>query len=167
MTHARFRTAAQTPTAFARRVAPLALAAFLLPGLAAPSTAAASMSVTEARDTVLHYTNVARKAAGCPPLSMSSRLKSSAQKHAQDMATKHYFDHTSLSGVSWDDRIRAAGYDKPGAENIAAGMKTPKAVVQAWMKSPAHRHNIETCGLKKLGVGYSKSGKLWVQDFGY
>lgn len=165
MTHARFHSAVHTPTTFARRLAPLAIAAFLLPGLATPAPAAASMSVAQRRESVLDATNDARKAAGCRPLVASKRLKSSAQAHAKDMAKNHYVDHTSADGRSWADRIRAAGYDKPGAENIAGGITSPRAVVAAWLNSPAHRHNIETCKLKKIGVGYS--GGMWVQDFGF
>lgn len=166
MTHARIRPATSTSSALVRRVAPLALAAFVLPGLAMPTPAAAAMTVAERRESVLDHTNAARAAAGCGPLVMSKRLKSSAQAHANDMARNDYFAHTSPNGTTWPDRIRAVGYSKPGAENIALGLKTPKAVVRAWMNSPAHRQNILTCNLKKLGVGYSKDGRIWVQDFG-
>lgn len=164
MTHARFRSV-YLPTTLARRIAPLAVAAFVLPGLAVPAPAAASTSLTERRETVLDHTNAAREAAGCRPLVVSKRLKSSAQAHANDMAKKHYLDHTSADGRSWDDRIRAVGYDKPGAENIAGGIKSAKAVVSAWMNSPSHRYNIEMCKLRKIGVGYA--GGIWVQDLGF
>ncbi len=48
------------------------------------------------------------------------------------------------------------------AENVASGQKTPKQVVDAWLKSPGHRKNIEGdynfCGLAvardKRGVTY-------------
>jgi len=165
MTHARSRSAAHTPSTFARRVAPFAVAAFVLPCLAMPAPASAASSVAQRRDSVLDYTNAARKAAGCPPLVTSKRLKSSAQAHATEMAKNHYVDHTSLNGRSWADRIRDAGYDKPGAENIAGGITSAKGVVAAWLNSPPHRYNIETCKLKKLGVGYADG--MWVQDFGY
>jgi uncharacterized protein YkwD len=147
------------------RGVPLAVSALLLAGLAVPSSAEA-MTVSERRAGVLHYTNKARAAAGCAPLVMSSRLKTSAQRHASDMAANDYFSHTSLSGATWIDRIRAVGA-KPGAENIAEGILTPKAVVSAWMHSAPHRRNIRDCRLKKLGVGYTTSGHYWVQDFGY
>jgi len=149
------------------RVCAAAMSGLLLLGVAAPAPAAAAPSVSERREAVLHYTNKARKAKGCKPLEMSRRLTRSAQGHAGDMAARDYFGHTSLSGRRWDQRIRAAGYDDPGGENIAYGFKKARYVVKAWMNSPSHKRNILTCSFKKLGVGYAKDGGIWVQDFGY
>ena len=63
--------------------------------------------------------------------------------HAQDMATRGYFDHTTPEGVTFDARITAAGYAwSRAAENIAAGQRDPAAVMAAWMDSAGHRRNI-------------------------
>ncbi len=166
MTHAHVHPHVHTARR-ATRACAVAAASFLLLSVAAPSPAAAASSSTERREDVLHYTNKARKAAGCKSLKLSERLTKAAQKHADDMSKRDYFDHTSLKGTTWDARIRAVGYDAPGAENIAMGYKSAKAVVDSWMDSKPHRKNIETCGLKKLGVGYNSDGRVWVQDFGY
>lgn len=166
MTHAHAHPHVRTARR-ATRAGAVAAASFLLLSVVAPSPAAASSSATERREDVLHYTNKARKDAGCKSLKLSERLTRAAQKHADDMSKHEYFDHTSLTGITWDERIRAADYDDPGAENIAMGYKTAKDVVESWMDSKPHRKNIETCSLKKLGVGYNSDGRYWVQDFGY
>jgi uncharacterized protein YkwD len=56
-------------------------------------------------------------------------------------------------------------------ENIAAGQRSPAAVVRAWLNSPGHRRNIETAAYRYIGVGAvhrasSVYGWYWTQDFG-
>lgn len=119
---------------------------------------------------VVELTNQQRAAAGCPALVTDDRLVDSARGHSADMAAQDYFDHKSEDGRSFVDRIKAAGYPKPGAENIAAGQSTPEAVMDGWMKSPGHKANILNCGLKTIGVGVAKGGSYrvyWTQNFGW
>jgi uncharacterized protein YkwD len=89
------------------------------------------------------------------------------------MSNKDYFSHTSLDGKSPFDRIRAAGYSyRAAGENIAAGtaLKTPAAVVQAWLDSPGHCKVLMNPKYRDLGVGRvegsSKWGINWTQNFG-
>ncbi len=49
-------------------------------------------------------------------------------------------------------------------ENIAKNQRTSDQVVQACMKSPRHRRNILTPGLREIEVGYYKN--YWTQVFG-
>jgi uncharacterized protein YkwD len=119
---------------------------------------------------VVELTNAERATAGCPALVADDRLANSARGHSTDMATQNYFDHVSKDGRSFVDRIKAAGYPKPGAENIAAGQRTPESVMDGWMKSAGHRANILNCGLKAIGVGVAKGGSYgiyWTQNFGW
>ncbi|MFD9735023.1 CAP domain-containing protein [Umezawaea sp. NPDC059074] len=119
---------------------------------------------------VLEITNQERATAGCAPLTADDRLAASARGHSQDMANQNYFDHVSKDGRTFVDRIKAAGFPNPGAENIAAGQPTPEAVMKGWMESPGHRANILNCGLKFLGVGVAKGGSFgiyWTQNFGW
>lgn len=128
---------------------------------------------------VLTLTNQARtQARSCggqsfaatSPLSWNDQLAQAAQGHAADMAAKNYFDHNSQDGRTPWQRIAATGYQgRMLAENIAAGQRTPEAVVQGWLNSPGHCANIMNPGLKELGVGYATGGSYgsyWVQDFG-
>jgi uncharacterized protein YkwD len=100
------------------------------------------------------------------PLSMNPALRCAARLHSKDMQDRNYFSHTSLDGVTFDQRITAAGYDwRTIGENIAAGQRTPQEVVQAWMQSPRHCQNVMNPDFKELGVGFYDSYR-WTQDFG-
>ncbi len=119
---------------------------------------------------VFNLTNAERAANGCPALAVDERLDQAARGHSADMAAQDYFDHQSKDGRTFADRIKAAGHPAPGAENIAAGQRTPEAVVKGWMASPGHRANILNCGLKTLGVGMARGGgygTYWTQAFGW
>ena len=62
-------------------------------------------------------------------------------------------------------------YAYGSAENIAAGQRTPAAVMTAWMNSAGHKANILNCSSAAIGVGIGRStastyGIYWTQDFG-
>jgi len=119
---------------------------------------------------VVALVNVERSRAGCGPVSANAALRRAAQGHSDDMASRDYFSHTSPDGVTFAERIRAAGYDGGAiAENIAAGQTSAKEVMGAWMASPGHRANILDCAYRDLGVGYATGGTYgtyWTQTFG-
>lgn len=120
-----------------------------------------------AQDQVVSLVNSFRADAGCAPLKADGQLTAAAQAHAEDMSNRDYFSHDSLDGRTFDQRIRNAGYERPGAENIARGASTAEQVMQMWMDSEGHRRNILNCDLSTLGVGLDRDGFYWVQDFGY
>ena len=100
-------------------------------------------------------------------MSLDSILHQSAQYHAEDMATQNYFDHTSLDGSSFAERVARFGATNGYlGENIAWGQKTPEAVMKARMNSPGHKANILNVNFTLLGVGFSETGNYWVQNFG-
>ncbi|MGQ0466186.1 MAG: CAP domain-containing protein [Sporichthyaceae bacterium] len=151
--------------ALRRACAGLAIA--LTGTLALQLPADAAMSLSSARTNVDSLTDAARKKAGCKPLTISSRLNTSAQRHAKDMAANRFLSHTSSNGTTWMNRIKAAGYPSPGAENVARGYDSATVVVREWLKSPSHKRNIVNCAFTKVGIGYANPGNYWVQDFGY
>jgi uncharacterized protein YkwD len=120
-----------------------------------------------AQEQVVALTNAARADAGCGPLTIDASITTAAQKHASDMAARDYFQHTTPEGVTFDQRIKNAGFSRPGAENIAQGARTADDVVELWMNSPGHRANILNCDLNAIGVGLDRDGFYWVQDFGF
>jgi RNA polymerase sigma factor (sigma-70 family) len=145
---------------------------------AAPSpTAAASVrpSPTKAAPATLEtqmlaLVNQARKGAGCKPLRAEPKLDSAARLHSADMAKRNYFSHETPEGVTPWDRARAAGYDQPSAENIAAGNSDVRATFEQWMNSPGHRANILDCSSRAMGVGRATGGTYryyWTQMLGY
>jgi uncharacterized protein YkwD len=120
---------------------------------------------------ILTLINDNRRQHGCGSVSLDRRLISAANGHAADMARHDYFAHESRNGKGAGDRVTAAGYDwKHYGENIARGVDSPYAVVDGWMHSPEHRHNILDCSLDQMGVGLAIAGDedrtiYWVQDF--
>lgn len=92
-------------------------------------------------------------------LKWNNKLALSAEGHSSDMSNRNYFSHTSKSGKSAAARIKATGYKyKAMGETLAAGYTTPKAVVNAWLKSPSHCKILMSKSFTQLGVGYY-SGK--------
>ncbi|MDH2390981.1 CAP domain-containing protein [Streptomyces sp. HNM0663] len=118
---------------------------------------------------VADLANQERAKAGCAPLRVDSRLQAAAQAHADDMAARNYYEHTSPEGKSAGDRMEAAGYDwRTWGENIHKSPKDARTAMRDWMDSPGHRENILNCEFKDLGVGVnlSSNGPWWVQNFG-
>jgi uncharacterized protein YkwD len=113
-----------------------------------------------------------RAANGLAPLAMSPTLTTAARNHSQDMATQNYFDHTSLNGSTFSQRIAAAGY--PGgttAENIFAGDQTAAGAFEWWRNSPGHNANMLNPAYAAIGIGRafdpnSDFGWYWTTTFG-
>jgi uncharacterized protein YkwD len=135
-----------------------------------PATTTAPTTTTPAptqQDEVFTLVNQARSQNGCRPLTDDPRLDRAAQGHSDDMATNHYFDHTTPAGVPFDQREKAAGYPSPGGENIAEGQTGAQQVMTDWMNSSGHRANILNCDFTAIGIGLNTDGWYWTQDFGY
>lgn len=145
----------------------LTLAATATAAVLTSSRADAATSLSTQRAQLDSLTDEVRKKAGCKPLHISDRLNASAQGHAKDMAAKRYLSHTSADGTTWIQRIKAAGYPDPGAENVARGRTSAAEALKLWMESPGHERNITNCALTRVGIGYADPGNYWVQDFGY
>ncbi len=124
-------------------------------------------NVDDLAEQVVELVNAERAEAGCGPVRMDHRLTDSAQDHSDDMAENNYLSHTSPDGTTFDERISAAGYPRPAAENIAMGMAGAEAVMDAWMDSEGHRRNIVNCEITAIGVGVNSDGWYWTQNFGY
>ncbi|MET8944030.1 sigma-70 family RNA polymerase sigma factor [Streptomyces sp. NPDC004542] len=118
---------------------------------------------------VVALVNKERAAAGCGPLTEDPQLEEAAQRHSDDMAAQHFFDHTNPDGADPGQRITAAGYRwSTYGENIAQGQQTAQTVMDSWMNSSGHRANILNCSFKDIGVGVHRGsgGPWWTQDFG-
>lgn len=137
------------------------------------------------RAATLCLVNRERVIRGERPLAPNARLERAAQGHTQSMVIRGYFAHVGPGGSTVLTRVRAAGY-LFGArgrfevgENIAWGTRrqsTPRAIVAAWMASPAHRANILDPRFRDTAVGVSprlpwslagdQPGGIYTQDFG-
>lgn len=128
---------------------------------------------------IVALSNKERKKHGLAPLKWDESLAYAARYHAQDMATKNYFEHDSYDRSNGSlrksctifERIEAFATYGYLAENISAGKTDPKEVVAGWMNSPGHRKNILNKNMTLLGVGYFEGDDsdytyYWVQNFG-
>ena len=120
---------------------------------------------------VFNLVNIERANQGRAPLLCAVDAGAVARAYSRYMCEARFFSHTGLDGSSPSSRLRDAGVPFYGAgENIAAGQKTPTAVMASWMKSPGHRANILSGGYTHLGVGYhrcvgGKYSAYWTQNF--
>ena len=113
---------------------------------------------------VLLLVNIERENHGIGPLVWDEALAAVARAHSIDMVQRGYFSHTCPDGVGPFDRMRNAGITyRTAGENIAAGYRTPEAVLEGWMNSPGHRDNILNESFTRLGVGLYQYH--WTQKF--
>jgi uncharacterized protein YkwD len=93
--------------------------------------------------TLIALVNQERHQAGLAPLTIDATLMVAAQTQAQSMAAHRELGHQGRNGTTPAQRVAQHGYRavKVG-ENIARGQDTPGVVLQGWMQSPPHRHNI-------------------------
>lgn len=122
---------------------------------------------------VLELTNEARGKNGLKPLVLEPRLGKAAQWLAEDMVKHNYFGHKDSLGRDMGGRVPTFDYTSFEVlrESIAAGQKTPKEVVESWLKSKKHYENIMCPSSKHLGVGFAEGPnteftRYWVQNFG-
>lgn len=97
----------------------------------------------------------------------NDQLAEAALAHSQDMATRNYFDHTSLDGENPGARINRTGYvASTWGENIAAGYGTVEQAIQGWIDSPGHCANIMNSNFTEFAVAIAQSntstyGSYW------
>ncbi|MCS6828905.1 MAG: CAP domain-containing protein [Caldilinea sp.] len=127
---------------------------------------------------VVELVNRERAAHGISPLKRTAALEKAARYHAADLGLDNYFSHDTYDRNNGAlvrvcgafERIRAWYNYWAAAENVAAGYRTPEAVMEGWLNSEGHRRNILNPDLREIGVGYFSGGGdygvYWVQDFG-
>ena len=105
-----------------------------------------------------------------PPITWNDQLEDAARGHALDMSERKYFSHTSKNGKSMSDRVIDAGYYFKGyksftvGENIALGQMSIAEVMNGWLHSEGHCHNLMNPAFKEVGI--AEIDHYWVQDFG-
>jgi uncharacterized protein YkwD len=149
--------------------------------LAEPFSAPGAKDAPQVSREVLQLVNQARaKGRKCgrsvfkpaPPLALSPTLERAARAHALDMARNSLFEHRGSDGSLPADRATRAGYRwRTVAENIAAGARDARTVVQGWLDSPGHCANIMAPQYSEMSVAYavdpkSDAGVYWAQVFG-
>ncbi len=112
--------------------------------------------------------NATRMRHGLSPLVADERLSDLALAVARQMADRRYFGHTDPSGVTFADRLRAAGYQyRFAAENMALDCDEAHANA-AFLQSPGHYENIVDPQPHKLGIAVLAAGDgevFYVEEF--
>ena len=173
------KPATPTPTATPKPVTPIPTAtptekpatptptATPIPTATPTPTPEPEMSVEEMASEVIRLTNIERVKAGRSPLQYHAGLQRAAMVRAEEITRK--FSHIRPDGTDSSTALYENGVACDGGENIAAGQKTPEAVVRAWMNSSGHKATMMQQSITHIGVGVCKSpitGQwLWVQDF--
>lgn len=104
-------------------------------------------------DALINLTNASRAQNGLADLTLSDQLTSATLAKANDMFSHDYFAHTSPTGKTPWDFIKAAGYDYTAAgENLAIGYTDDQELHEAWMNSATHRANILNANSREIGL---------------
>jgi uncharacterized protein YkwD len=86
-------------------------------------------------------------------LAWNARLTEAARLHSQDMIDRNFFAHQNPSGQNAGARVQAQGYSWSAVgENIAAGQRSVKQVMDGWMASSGHCNNIMSANYTEVGV---------------
>lgn len=111
---------------------------------------------------VLRLTNIERAKEGLSLLAATDEMQEVVHIRSSDLP--EVYSHTRPDGsVPWTalDEVGVTYY--LAAENIANGFSSASSVVNAWMNSEGHRHNIMNERLLLLGCG--RNGNYWAQMF--
>jgi uncharacterized protein YkwD len=155
------------------------------PDLLAPSdVCAGDQAIGEAasveQQAMLCLVNYARSEDGLTPLRLSPKLGTAARLK---LALNLRFDDLSHTpgGIPFRTVFERSGYiarraDWHVGENLAFGgndLGSPRAMMLAWLASPAHRANLLDPSFRETGFGYHFGGflgvadaSLWVNEFG-
>jgi uncharacterized protein YkwD len=135
--------------------------------------AAEYRDLADMRRQMLSRVNAERRHRDLPTFAPSPTLDRVAQVYADDMLKRSNYGHVDPEGLTVRERALAGGYPlRFVAENLASGQATVDEVMDAWMKSDAHRENIlskiYTDAGFGLAIGHNKRGYqiIWVQIFG-
>jgi uncharacterized protein YkwD len=119
---------------------------------------AASISTSTMNADIINGVNNYRKTRGLAPLRLLALAASEASRHSSNMASKKI----SFGHGGFDQRALAIANELNGTsstgENIAFGKMTSKQVIDAWLKSPDHKANIEG-NFNYTGVGVAKDSR--------
>lgn len=123
------------------------------PAAAAPSAEPSVAALATPFAAAYARINEIRAARGLGPVTPDRRLIAAARRHARDMVQNDFMGHVGSDGSNSGLRADAAGYGwRLIAENVAAGPGNAQEVIDMWMRSPGHRHNLLTRGAIHAGL---------------
>ncbi|TVP71870.1 MAG: CAP domain-containing protein [Leptolyngbya sp. LCM1.Bin17] len=119
-------------------------------------------SLPELRALALDLVNRDRQVNGLPALVEDSLLSEAAQRHAEDMLQRKFYDHVNPDGQNPSDRFRSLGGQAGAGENIMqqrGGVPTAlsfgllEEYQKGWMYSDGHRANLLNPNYTTFGYG--------------
>ncbi len=119
-------------------------------------------SLVESRALALELVNRDRQLNNLSPLTEDPLLSEAAQKHAEDMLARQYYDHITPEGKTPTDRFADLGGQQGVGENIleisgSIGATLNYRLIEesqkGWMYSPGHRENLLTPDYQRFGYG--------------
>ena len=119
------------------------------------------VSRKHARHAVVCAVNKQRRKHGLHALNTKHSLRKAGKRHSKYMERHHCFAHQCAGEPDLVGRVSHTSYLPCNCtwrlgETLAWGDKgqgTPRAIVDAWMHSPEHRHILLDRRLKQVGVG--------------
>lgn len=121
------------------------------------STKGAPVNIDRLDEGILQLVNKYRQTKSLAALQMNEVISAEAEKHSMAMANKK----TAFGHDGFEERIKLIkaklGFLGTSAENVAFGNLTAREVVDIWLKSPAHKRNIEG-KFTLTGIGVAKDG---------
>lgn len=112
-------------------------------------------------ENILESVNKERSKAGLSVLEHDTVLDMAAQAKLEEMKSRGYFGHKNPNSNL--DFSKFLPWSKNRGEILARDFKTSKQVINAWMKSPTHKHAILNPVYNKTGI--ATSGSWVVQVF--
>jgi uncharacterized protein YkwD len=111
---------------------------------------------------ILYHINHYRMTHQLSALTMNDRISQEAARHSQEMA--HH--RVPFGHQKFNDRMsrlyKTIHHARGGAENVAYNYKNAKVVVQQWLNSPGHRHNIRgNYNLTGIGIAHDDQGRIY------
>jgi uncharacterized protein YkwD len=115
-------------------------------------------------ESILDYINEYRHSKGLSSLKTLDIATQQAYMHSKDMAT----GRAGFGHGGFEQRVQVirqnlgVSYISASAENVAEGQMSAKEVVEGWLNSSGHRHNIEgNYTLTGIGIYKSREGDLY------
>jgi len=142
-------------------------------------------SLDRARAATLCLLNAERAKRDLAPLRDNEQLSRAARAYSSRMVCERFFAHVCPEGSTLSKRVRRGTRYLTGAvrnwslgENLAWGtrsLSTPRATVEAWMRSSGHRRNILNARFRDIGIGVvagaparvSGAAATYTTDFGF
>jgi uncharacterized protein YkwD len=123
-----------------------------------PVASGRMVSVTAMSVDIINLINQIRETKHLPPLRLLQVASQEALRHSENMASKKVpFGHDGFKMRAVILANELNGSSATG-ENVATGRMTAKEVITAWLRSPAHRANIEG-DFTYTGVGVAKDSR--------